>query len=159
MNQNLPVGRIYPSNNQLQFFSDFFEDPTDLMFKDFFEPSSIFSSIFNHPKLAHPVDVKETKRGIEIEIAAVGISKEDVHIDIKDGDTLRVTYSKKTDDEPVDTKDDTKYYYRGITKKAFDFEWRIPKGNLEHVDATLEKGLLSIIIPFKKEVVRSIEVK
>jgi len=116
----------------------------DVFFKDFFG-DNFFNSLPSLKKIDYPVDIYETTNGLEIDIAAIGLDRPDIKIDIKD-DVLSVSHIKETK-----TNDDN-YAYRGITQKSFNLAWRInEKFDLSKTNATLEKGLLKISIPIAPE--------
>lgn len=139
---------LIPNSNHNSFISRFFNDPTDLLFRDFFERESVFDSMFERPKLSYPVDIKETKNGLEFDVAVVGLDKKDIKIEIKDDNTLYLSYVKEKTEEEED------YLYKGITNKAFNLAWKInSKFDLNKLEAKLDKGLLKISVPLapKKE--------
>ena len=120
--------------------------PTDLLFRNFFDTGTAFQS-FTETKPNYPVDIATTDTGLVIEIAAVGIDKKDVEIETTDN-TLRVVYEKSQDDSPSEFD----YIHRGIARRAFNLGWKIsPKCDITKISATMDKGLLSIFIPFTKE--------
>lgn len=122
--------------------------PFDILVRNFFDTETPFHPL-NSIKLKHPVDVYEDTKGLHLEVACTGLTKEDVSINIE-GDILRVSY----------TKDDTgkyqnrEYHYSGIAKRSFNFGYKVNnKFNLSKVDAKMENGLLNITIPFSSHVV------
>lgn len=118
----------------------------DVFFKDFFR-DDFFNTLPSLKKIDYPVDIYETKDGLSIDIAAIGLNKSDVKIDIKD-DVLSVSHinDKKTE------KESDKCAYRGITRKSFSHAWRInDKFDLSKTQAELDKGLLKITIPLAPE--------
>ncbi len=122
--------------------------PFDILVRNFFEKEQPF-----HPlqsiKLKHPVDVYETKKGLHLDVACTGLTKEDVSINIE-GDILRVKYDK---DENINNLN-REYHYSGIAKRSFNFGYKVNnKFNLSEVDAKMENGLLSITIPYSSHVV------
>ncbi len=120
--------------------------PTDLLFRNFFAVDSDFQSHVDS-KPDYPVDVATTDAGLIIEIAAVGIDKNDIKIETADN-TLKVIYDKGQYDSPKEFD----YIHRGIARRAFNFGWKIsPKCDITKISATMDKGLLSIFIPFTKE--------
>ena len=120
--------------------------PTDLLFRNFFDSTSAFQS-FTETKPNYPVDIATTDTGLVIEIAAVGIDKKDINIETADN-TLKVIYEKGQDDSPKEFD----YIHRGIARRAFNLGWKIsPKCDITKISATMDKGLLSIFIPFTKE--------
>lgn len=139
MNQAL-ASLSSPAFNPTSFWNEF-----DLLFKDLFDSSSGFS-IINQNKIHYPVDIRSMQNGIVIDIAIVGVDKKDVQIDVED-DILRVSHKAEISDKSPD-----KYLHRGITKKAFNFAWKLSsKLNLNAINATMDKGILSIEIPYKEE--------
>lgn len=126
-------------------------DPFDLLWKDLFESAPHFSAITQ--KVTHPVDIFETEDGILFEVAAVGLDKEDISI-IVDGDQLCITYEKpnRPEETPI---------YRGIKRSSFNLTWKIStKFDLNKLDASLDKGLLIIIIPTAEgKAIKQIKIK
>lgn len=115
-------------------------DQFDLLWRDLFNSTSHFSDITN--KITHPTDIYETDQGILFEIAAVGLNKEDLEI-ITEGDVLRIRYKKE---EKPETRT---VVYRGVKRSSFDLAWKIAsKFDLAKAEAKMEKGLLSIAVPF-----------
>ena len=136
---------IYPSYNDFWRFDEEF----DILWKSFFDHGASFKPI-KEKAVSHPCDIQETDNGLRIEIAAVGLSKEDIDI-IVDSETLRIAY-RKTEDEKKKEKDEYRYLHRSIRKASFDLGWKISsKYELSKLDASLEKGLLTLDIPFAKE--------
>lgn len=122
----------------MTFIRPFALDEFDLLWKDFFNTSPHFSGI--NQKVSHPTDIYETETGITIEVAAVGLDKEDIEI-LTEGDVLRIRHKKVEEVKPV--------IYKGIKKSSFDLAWKIAtKFDLSQLEAKLDKGLLSLDIPF-----------
>lgn len=116
----------------------------DVFFRDFFD-NDFFSPLPSLKKIDYPVDIYETNEGLVLDIAAIGLDKPDVKIDIKD-DVLSVSHKKE------EKKEGDNYAYRGITQKSFNLAWRInDKFDLTKTKASLEKGLLRIVIPIAPE--------
>jgi HSP20 family protein len=123
----------------MTFIRPFELDQFDLMWKDLFNSAPHFSDITQ--KISHPTDIYETESGITIEVAAVGLDKEDIEI-LTQGEVIRIKYKKAQESEkPV--------IYKGIKRSSFDLQWKIAtKFDLSKVQAKLEKGLLSLEIPY-----------
>ena len=120
--------------------------PTDLLFRNFFDSTSAFQS-FTETKPDYPVDIATTDNGLVIEIAAIGIDKKDINIETTDN-TLKVIYERGEADAPTEFD----YIHKGIARRAFNLGWKIsPKCDIKKISATMDKGLLSIFIPFTKE--------
>ena len=67
--------------------------PTDLLFKNFFEQASDFESTVDR-KINYPVDIIHTEDALLFEIAAVGLEKNDIDLQVEDGNCLKVSYTK-----------------------------------------------------------------
>ena len=123
-------------------FSDFFSDPSDILFRDFFDRDKLFTSVVD-VKSTYPFDIKQVAENLEIDIAVVGLDKKDISIEVKEGNILVVSYTKNVkEDEKVE------YITRNITRKSFNLAWKIsPKFDLNNLNASMEKGLLMLTIP------------
>ena len=124
--------------------------PFDILVRNFFDSETPF-----HPlesiKLKHPVDVYENDEGLHLEVACVGLEKDEVQINIDRG-VLKIVYNKS---EEEDNKED-KYYYKGIAKRSFSFGYKVAnRFNLSKVEAKMENGLLMINIPHSVTVTKS----
>ena len=118
-------------------------DPFDIVWKNFLDVNSQFSSIEN--KINYPVDIYETENGLRFELAVVGLNQEDLDIQVE-GDTLRITHDRKT------TEVERSYIQKGIAKRSFDLAWKVAmKFDLNSLTATMDKGLLIIDIPLSEE--------
>lgn len=114
-------------------------DPFDIVWKNFFDANSNYNTI--NQKINYPVDIYETENGLCFELAAVGLDKIDLDIQVE-GDTLRITHDGKQDQE-------RNYITRGIAKRSFDLAWKVAsKFDLSQLEARLSKGLLTINIPY-----------
>ena len=114
-------------------------DQFDLLWRDLFNSTSHFADITN--KITHPIDIYETENGIVFEVAAVGLEKKDVEI-VTEGEVLRIKHKKEE-------KDERNIVYRGIKRSSFDLAWKVAsKFDLSKAEAKMDKGLLSIEVPF-----------
>jgi HSP20 family molecular chaperone IbpA len=132
-------------------YNDFwkFDEEFDLLWKSFFDPNALYRPI-KEKAVTHPCDIQETDNGLCIEIAAVGLDKEELNI-IVDSETLRVAYRKPTSEEEEE-QNEYRYFQRSIKKASFDIAWKISsKFDLSKLEAKLDKGLLTLDIPFAKE--------
>ncbi len=119
-----------------------FANDLEILFKDLFNSTSTFSPA---AKYNYPVDIFETEKGMQIDIAAVGVSSEEIDIQVEDVDVLKVT---------CDRTDEGKrnFIHRGIARRSFSLGWKISaKYDLSKLEATLNGGLLSIQIPFSEK--------
>ena len=121
-------------------------EPWDVLFRDLFKTDSFFLPAINS-KPNYPVDIYEDDKTATIEIAAVGLDKEDIQIEETDG-LLTISYEKKEEDN----KESSNYIQRGIAKRSFCLSWKFSdKYNLKKIDATMDKGILKLQIPKKEE--------
>jgi HSP20 family protein len=141
----------YVSANQFPTYNDFwnFNEEWDLLWKSFFDNNAVFKPV-KEKVVNHPCDIQETDNGLRIELAAVGLDKSEIDI-IVDSETLRVAYRKSEDDKEKE-KNEYRYLHRSIKKASFDIAWKISsKYDLQKLEADLDKGLLTLDIPFAKE--------
>ena len=134
-----------------QTYNDYwnFDEEMDLLWKSFFDKNAHYRPI-SEKAVQHPVDIQETDNGLKIEIAAVGLEKSDIDI-IVDSETLRVAY-RKTEDDKTKEKNQYRYLHRSIKKAGFDIAWKVSsKYELSKLEAGLDRGLLTLDIPFAKE--------
>ena len=84
----------------------------------------------------------------EIDIAVVGLDKDDIKIETLDGNTFRVSYEKPSIEANDSNEEAYDYIHRGIARRGFNMGWKIAaKYNLRNIKASMDKGLLSIEIP------------
>jgi len=119
-------------------------DPFDIVWKNFFDTNSNFNTI--NQKISYPVDIYETETGLRFELAVVGLTESDLDIQVE-GDTLRVKHEKSDVGEFS-----TRYLQKGITRRSFDLAWKVAsKFDLSNLEATLDKGLLILNVPYAAE--------
>lgn len=124
-----------------------FDEEMDLLWKSFFDKNSHYRPI-SEKAVQHPIDIQETDNGLKIEIAAVGLVKSDIDI-IVDSETLRVAYRKGKEEKD---NEEYRYLHRSIKKAGFDIAWKVSsKYELSKLEAGLDRGLLTLDIPFAKE--------
>ena len=135
-----------------QLLRPFELDPFDLLWRNLQDTQSHFAAITQ--KVTHPVDIFETQDGIRFEVAAVGLSQEDIEI-LVEGDLLRIKYEK------VHPFDQETCIYKGIKRSGFDLSWKIStKFDLSELSASLDKGLLILTVPVGEgKAVRKIEIR
>ena len=141
----------YISSNPFPTYNDFwkFDEEFDLLWKSFFDQNALYRPI-KEKAVNHPCDIQETDNGLRIELTAVGLDKDEIDI-IVDSETLRVAY-RKSEDEKEKEQNEYRYLHRSIKKASFDIAWKISsKYDLAKLEAKLDKGLLTLDIPFAKE--------
>lgn len=126
----------------------------DVFFKDVFDNAASFAPATTS-KFTYPVNVIKEKDALKIEIAAIGLEKEDIKITYED-EVLRVSYKKEevtnTTDDAENADEKPKYIHKGICTKSFDHAWKVGRTyNIDGLKSTLDKGLLTITIPVAEE--------
>ncbi len=135
--------------NALDFFGakdlfDFGFNPIKTFFGDF-----VPSNFTNSPK----VNVKETDKAYEIEIANPGFGKDDTKIEIKNG-IICVSMTN----ESQEGQEDEKYHVQQWSKSSYNESWNIPDNVIEEqITAKHDNGVLTIILPKKMEEPKQIE--
>ena len=132
---------------------------------NFFRPSSLFDfdnmSIFNtrfdnliptHFTNSPKVNVKETDKAYEIEIANPGFGKDETKIEVKDH-CLFVSMTSESN-QSEDEKD--KYHVHQWSKASYSESWNIPENVIEdQIKAKNNDGVLTITMPKKDEILKA----
>ena len=110
-------------------------------------------SIVSMPK----VNVRETEKGFNLELAAPGLEKEDFNIEVDDN-TLKISVSKESKEEETTDKFTRKEYNYHSFKRAFSLPANIDPGMIA---ASYKNGILHLEIPKTAEsakLVKKIEI-
>ncbi len=117
------------------------------------------------------VNVLEDEKGYKIELAAPGMTKEDLHVSINEDNEIVIAFEKKSetcDDkngEKCEKKNDRTYLRHEFSYNSFRQAFTLPEDvDLEKIDGQMKDGILYIDLPKKdltKEtpVSRQIEIK
>lgn len=131
--------------NALDFFGtkDLFNFGDMPIFKSFFG-DLVPSHFTNSPK----VNVKETDKAYEIEIANPGFGKDDTKIEIKNG-ILSVSMNSENKEED---ETENKYHVKQWSKSSYEESWNLPENVIEdQITAKNADGILTITLPKKEE--------
>lgn len=147
----------------------------DILVKNLFDLTTDFCTV-SSADLRYPIDISSNKSNLKIDIAMVGAEQDDIDISVE-GDVLNIKYDSKVKELTTDliaeeyaekknnkssspiSNDDYQIIRKGITKRSFNFAWRIAKKyELSKLTATLDKGLLTIIIPAIENVTEKIKI-
>jgi HSP20 family protein len=95
------------------------------------------------------VNVREDNDNFYVEVAAPGMKKEDLNVEL-DGTTLTIRSEKKDEREE---KEGEKYNRREFSYQSFQRVFELPAHvvDAEHIEAKYEHGLLHLTIPKKEE--------
>ena len=131
--------------NALDFFGtkdlfDFGFNPIKTFFGDF-----VPANFTNSPK----VNVKETDKAYEIEIANPGFSKDETNIKVENG----IIYVSMTSESKKGQEDDQhKYHVKQWSKSSYQESWNLPENVIEdQITAKNNDGVLTITLPKKEE--------
>lgn len=140
----------YPGMNNL--FDDFFS-------RDMWNWGQANNSTTNTTIPA--VNIKETKEGFEVEMAAPGMKKEDFRVEL-DGNTLTIGSEQQNHHEE---KEGERYSRREFSYQSFQRTFTLPKNvvDVDQINAKYENGVLHLLIPKREEAKqkppRTIEIK
>ena len=124
---------------------------SDRFFDSFFSDAPIYGVTRSRGEtgITPRFNVSQTETGYSISVAAPGVSKEDININIE-ANTLAISY---TQEENTETS---------FACSSFRRSWRLPEGtDIENITAAYENGILSLSVPTAdaKTYTRTIEVK
>ena len=131
-----PFGSIFSD----RFFDSFFNDAPVYGVSRSNRRDTGFSPRFN---------VQQNETGYTISVAAPGVSKEDVNVNIEDN-TLTISYTQEENTES------------SFACSSFRRSWRLPEGtDIENITAAYENGILSLSVPTADATTytRTIEIK
>ena len=93
------------------------------------------------------VNIKETKKGFEIEVAAPGMNKEDLNVNVEKN-VLTVSTEKETKKE----QENENFTRREFGFTSFSRSFSIPESvNIEKIKASHKNGVLKIELPKVEE--------
>jgi HSP20 family protein len=115
--------------------SDFFDSD------NFWEMPKLFSG---RNQSLPAVNVKETDREYEIELAAPGIPKENIHVDVEN-DMLIIKGENTSQHESTGSNNFTR---REFSSSSFERRFRLPEDvDLEKINASYKNGIVDIVVP------------
>lgn len=94
------------------------------------------------------VNVKETDKAYEIEIANPGFTKDETKVEVEDG----VIYVSMTSESKEGENDGDKYHCKQWTKSSYEESWNLPENVIEEeISAKNVNGVLTITLPKKED--------
>lgn len=95
------------------------------------------------------VNIAESDKGFNIELAAPGMDKKDFNINVEDK-VLTISYESKEENE--ERNDEIKYLRREFRSSSFKKSYTLPDNvNGDKISAKYENGILNVEIPKVKE--------
>jgi HSP20 family protein len=118
--------------------------------RDFLNLEDLFGSNLPPSRNSMPaVNVSEDEKSYEIEVAAPGFHKEDIHINIDD-DVLTISGEIKREEK--EGGNGRQYSRREYTYNAFTRSFTLPDDtNQDQISAHYENGILKMMIPKSKQ--------
>ena len=110
---------------------------SDRFFDSFFTDAPIYGVTRNRREtgITPRFNVSQTETGYSISVAAPGVSKEDININIE-ANTLAISYTQEENTEA------------SFACSSFRRSWRLPEGtDIENITAAYENGILSLSVP------------
>lgn len=112
------------------------------IFNDFFDSDWMEKANSTAPA----INVFETEKAYEVELAAPGLTKEDFKVNVDSDDNLVVSMEKKSDNSEKDKKG--RYLRREFSYRQFEQCMVLPDdADKEKIAAKVENGVLKIDIP------------
>lgn len=129
------------NNDRNRLFTDFPLVFDDAFSKNFFEKQN---RIFNVPA----VNIKETDKSFELDLAVPGMDKKDFKIELKDGS---ITISAKHENKVEETNEKERYSRREFSYQSFSRSFVLAEDlvDTEGINAKYENGILNVSIPKK----------
>lgn len=127
------------NNDRNRLFTDFPLLFDDAFSKNFFEKQS---RMFNVPA----VNIKETDKSYELDLAVPGMDKKDFKIELKDGS---ITISAKHENKIEETNEKERYSRREFSYQSFSRSFVLAEDlvDTEGINAKYENGILNVFIP------------
>jgi HSP20 family protein len=129
------------NNDRNRLFTDFPLLFDDAFSKNFFEKQN---RLFNTPA----VNIKETDKSFELDLAVPGMDKKDFKIELKDGS---ITISAKHEHKVEETNEKERYTRREFSYQSFSRSFVLAEDlvDTEAINAKYENGILNVSIPKK----------
>ncbi len=121
------------------------------IFNDFFDNSWMERPTYTAPA----INVMETEKEYDVELAAPGLDKEDFKVHVDADNNLHIEMEKKTDNK--EGKKHGRYLRREFSYEKFQQTLLLPEdAEADKIEAKVEKGVLNVHIP-KKEQIRRVD--
>ena len=127
----MPIRKYYNQNWLPSIFNDFFDN-------DWMERTNA---------TAPAINVVESDKDYKVEVAAPGMTKDDLQIHLGDDNQLIISMEKKTENEDKN-KDNKKYLRREFSYTKFSQSLYLPENvDKDKISANVADGVLTIDLP------------
>ncbi len=124
------------------------------IFNDFFDNSWMERPTYTAPA----INVIETEKEYEVELAAPGLDKEDFRVHVDADNNLHIEMEKKA--ETKEGKKHGRFLRREFSYEKFQQTLLLPDDvDAEKIEAKVEKGVLMVTIPKKEKIQKTDAVK
>ena len=124
------------------------------IFNDFFDNSWMSRPTYTAPA----INVIETEKEYEVELAAPGLDKEDFKVHVDADNNLHIEMEKKS--EKKEDKKHGRFLRREFSYEKFQQTLLLPDDvDAEKIEAKVEKGVLNVHLPKKEVIVNKEAVK
>lgn len=115
------------------------------MVENFFDNDNDFEKWWKGAKTIPAVNVVETDKSFDMEVAAPGMKKEDFKVEVKEG---MLMISAETKHEEEETKEN--YTRREFSYSSFNRSFRLPENvKADNIVANYKDGILKLTMPKK----------
>ena len=112
------------------------------IFNDFFDSSWMARPTYTAPA----INVIETEKEYDVELAAPGLDKEDFKVHVDEDNNLHIEMEKKTENK--EGKHHGRYLRREFSYEKFQQTLLLPDDvDAEKIEAKVEKGVLNVHLP------------
>ena len=124
------------------------------IFNDFFD-----NSWMNRPTYTAPaINVRETEKEYDVELAAPGLDKDDFKVHVDEDNNLHIEMEKKSENK--EGKKQGRYLRREFSYEKFQQTLLLPDDvDAEKIEAKVEKGVLNVHLPKKEKIQKAEAVK
>jgi HSP20 family protein len=124
------------------------------IFNDFFDNSWMERPTYTAPA----INVIETEKEYEVELAAPGLSKEDFRVHVDSDNNLHIEMEKKSENK--EGHKHGRFLRREFSYEKFQQTLLLPDDvDAEKIEAKVEKGVLQVTLPKKEKIAKADAVK
>ena len=124
------------------------------IFNDFFDNSWMERPTYTAPA----INVIENEKEYSVELAAPGLNKEDFKIHVDEENNLHIEMEKKNENK--EERRHGRYLRREFSYEKFQQTLLLPEDvDAEKIEATMENGVLNILLPKKAKIEKPVAIK